>query len=198
MDKTIAKAWNSELESGSCRVDIMGKGHGNDLSSCANQSLDDFTLAPYCKVEKARDLEAQRDETQWLPEMLEHFWRNGIGSKGFAFLRKTNFITSYRLVTPCLHLLYCNNAMLILSPQNFERGNLLRRSVPVWKNSLWLRDRQRMAHPLPALSYSSKPSCQHMCHSSWLAVWGKYGSWIDRWNLCDLSYSNSSGCLDFS
>ena len=199
MDRRIAKAWDPEPEPGECWVDIMGKARCDDHGPCANSGLDDYTLAPFCRVQKIRDLEAQRDENQWLSSMLEHFWRNGIGSEGFAFLKKTNFMTSYRFVRSCLvHLSYGNYAYANLSPQRFERGNLSRRRMSIWKNCLWLRARRRMADPLPALSCSSKPGCQHMCHGGWLDVWGKHGSWFDRWNLRDHSNSNPSRCLDLS
>jgi hypothetical protein len=176
----------------------MGKSHCDEHAPCANHGLDDYTLAPFCMVQKIRDLEAQRDENQWLSSMLEHFWRNGIGSEGFEFLKKTNFITSYRFVRPCLNLSYGNNAYANLSTQYSERGNLSRCRASVWQNCLWLRARRRMANSLPALSCSSKPGCQHMCHGSWLAVWGKHGSWTDRRNLRNHCNSNPSGCLDLS
>jgi hypothetical protein len=73
MDKRIAKAWDSEPKPGECGVDIMGKSHCDEHAPCANHGLDDYTLAPFCMVQKIRDLEAQRDENQWLSSMLEHF-----------------------------------------------------------------------------------------------------------------------------
>ena len=93
-DRALDKARNEDLEFGECGMDRMGRSHDPN-SMCNNQGFDPDIGDIYCKVQRIRDLEMQKEEYEWLPSMLDYFWQNGIGSKGVEFLRSTCFIQSY-------------------------------------------------------------------------------------------------------
>lgn len=100
LDRHVDKAWSSDMDPFECGIDIMGNCHGNGDHKCRNSVVDFDTMESICMVQKARDVEAQRDENQWLSSMLKYYWQNGIGLKGFAFLRKAGFVTPYRFAVP--------------------------------------------------------------------------------------------------
>ena len=93
-DRALARAYNEDLEPG-CEVDVMGRSH-EPFKSCFNETFDQRPgRDTYCKMQAIMDLEVQKEDHEWLPSMLEHFWQNGIGSKGVEYLRPTGFIHSY-------------------------------------------------------------------------------------------------------
>jgi hypothetical protein len=91
-DSASIRACNENLEP-ACGMDIMGRTHKPNVV-CSNEGYDLY-YGVYCKVQRIRDLEMQKEEYEWLPSMLEYFWQNGIGSKGIEFLKTTGFIRSY-------------------------------------------------------------------------------------------------------
>jgi hypothetical protein len=96
LDSRVRKAWNFEINPYECGVDITGNIHDGNDPRCAHSTIDPTTMEFCCRVQNARDVETQRDENQWLSPMLKYYWRNGIRSEGFAFLKKAGFVISYR------------------------------------------------------------------------------------------------------
>ena len=94
LDHALVLAYNEDLESGECRVDVMGRSHDPTVI-CANEAYDTYSSETYCKAQHIRDLELQKEEREWLPSMLDFYWQNGIGSKEVKFLEATGFVNSY-------------------------------------------------------------------------------------------------------
>jgi hypothetical protein len=94
LDHALDAACNEDLESGECGVDVMGRSHDQNII-CMNEAYNTYTSDTYCKVQRIRDLELQKEEYEWLPSMLDYYWQNGIGSNGVEFLKATGFIKSY-------------------------------------------------------------------------------------------------------
>jgi hypothetical protein len=72
-----------------CEVDIMGMRYPADSQSPSTESS-------YRKIRRLDDLVRLKEESKWLPAMLEYYWQNGIGSRGIKFLESTEFIKKYR------------------------------------------------------------------------------------------------------
>jgi hypothetical protein len=73
-----------------CEVDIMGVRYPADSSQ--SPSIE----SSYRKIRRVDDLVRLKEESKWLPSMLEYYWRNGIGGRGINFLESTEFIKKYR------------------------------------------------------------------------------------------------------
>ena len=89
LDLHIAEVLKAEGGSNpfECEVDIMGVRH------LADSQLSEKN---YRRIQRSHDLRRLKEESRWLPAMLEHYWRNGIGEKGVRFLESTEFIRKYR------------------------------------------------------------------------------------------------------
>ena len=86
------------IETSECMLDAMGESDCDcDQSQCANRALDENGKW-YCRVERARDLEQQKEESAWLSSMLPHYWANGVGSQDVEFLEINGFVTRYKYV----------------------------------------------------------------------------------------------------
>jgi hypothetical protein len=80
------------LASLECEVDIMGVRYPAD-DHCPARSN-------YRKIQRLDDLCRLKEESKWLPAMLEYYWQNGIGGRGIKFLESTEFLQKYRYVCP--------------------------------------------------------------------------------------------------
>jgi hypothetical protein len=72
-----------------CEVDIMGTRYPADSQSPG-------TEISYRKIRRVDDLVRLKEESKWLPAMLEYYWQNGVGGRGVKFLESTEFIKKYR------------------------------------------------------------------------------------------------------
>jgi hypothetical protein len=93
MDRNIDQTLNGkgnpfEFE---CEVDIMGMRYSADSQSPSTESS-------YRKIRRLDDLVRLKEESKWLPAMLEYYWQNGIGWRGVKFLESTEFTKKYRYV----------------------------------------------------------------------------------------------------
>jgi hypothetical protein len=72
-----------------CEVDIMGVRHAPQ---------DQPNERNYRRIQRSHDLRRLKEESRWLPAMLDYYWRNGIGEMGVRFLESTEFVMKYRSV----------------------------------------------------------------------------------------------------
>lgn len=78
-----------------CGVDAKGRRHAVDKRHCGNQVEDEIGGGMYCAALHCAS-EAQRiRKWTWMPEMLDYFWRHGLGQDGFEFLDGSGFLLSY-------------------------------------------------------------------------------------------------------
>jgi hypothetical protein len=70
-DHALVLAYNEDLESGECEVDVMGRSHDPTVG-CANEAYDTYASELYCKAQLRRDLKWQKEEREWLPSMLNY------------------------------------------------------------------------------------------------------------------------------
>jgi hypothetical protein len=98
LDRNIQQAFKGrgnpfEFE---CEVDIVGIGYAADSQSPSTETS-------YRKIRRLDDLVRLKEESKWLPAMLEYYWQNGIGGRGIKFLESAEFIKKYRYVR--IHIL---------------------------------------------------------------------------------------------
>ncbi len=94
LDRNIVQTLNSKRHpfEFACEVDIMGMRYPADSQSPPTESS-------YRKIRRLDDLIRLKEESKWLPAMLEYYWQNGIGGRGIKFLESTEFIKKYRYIS---------------------------------------------------------------------------------------------------
>lgn len=90
LDRDIAKVLKRSGNPFECEVDIMGVRHPAD--SHYPTKFNSRT------IQRRDDLCRLKEESRWLPAMLEYYWQNGIGGRGIQFLESSEFIKKYRCV----------------------------------------------------------------------------------------------------
>ncbi len=92
--RLVEEARDTIDEPTECGVDFLGKRHDAAVY-CGNEAVDTILSETYCRVKHMSDIEQQRQNIQWLPQMLEHFWQHGTNDQGKAFLVLARFVYEY-------------------------------------------------------------------------------------------------------
>ncbi|KAL4819761.1 hypothetical protein BDW67DRAFT_154087 [Aspergillus spinulosporus] len=100
LDEAISLLLKNDYVPFECGVNITGE---NDCANeqyvlCPNTLFDDDDDTPYCAVQRIQQLSLRRDNYRFLASMLEYYWQNGIEDEGIRFLKKSEFITTYKHV----------------------------------------------------------------------------------------------------
>lgn len=78
-----------------CGVDAEGRRHAVDERDCSNQTEDEIGGGTYCAALHYASEGQRIRKWDWMPEMLDYFWRHGVEQDGFGFLDGSGFILAY-------------------------------------------------------------------------------------------------------